>query len=287
MVIHFDIIREGSLFSARGDDDGIKFEVGRQVHFHENRGLANDNSTLGKQFNYDPADFEDAFPFWADFIAPTAACEGRSFITLNTYDRARFTFGFTQFAAHVPNGDFVTWMRTMLGQPNADDYFPDLVLKNGHIFKISHGSETQLETDDTTQPLMNYLNPSLAGVDDEEVIAAAKFIHWTMNHPDTQALQVKQMVATGHALLAEADKRIGLDGIGGDLCCIVMDIRHHGRGKFAEMLKALKEPDPYKALLAIGAITFPERVKTLKKLIDPQRDAFAQKHYSRAQKELV
>ena len=32
MPIHFNIIRDGSLFSARGDDDGIKFEVGKQVH---------------------------------------------------------------------------------------------------------------------------------------------------------------------------------------------------------------------------------------------------------------
>jgi hypothetical protein len=78
------------------------------------------------------------------------------------------------------------------------------------------------------QPLMDYLNPSRAEVDDEEVIAAAKFIHWTMNHPESQALQVQQMIDVGHTLLGQADNRIGLDGIGGDLCCIIMDIRHPG-----------------------------------------------------------
>ena len=66
-----------------------------------------------------------------------------------------------------------------------------------------------------------------------------------------------------------------------------MDIRHQGRGKFSEMLQALQAADPYKALLAIGSIPFPERVKTLKKLIDPQRNAFAEKHWNRQQQELV
>jgi hypothetical protein len=283
MPIHFDIIREGSLFSSRADS-GAKFAVGKQVHFQQNIGLANDNSPLAKQFNYDPAAFSKAFPFSAEFIEPTAFCEGRSFITLNTYDRAKFTFGFAQFAAHVPDGDFVTWMRAMLGRSEADDYFSDLAVQNGRIVKLGTHSATPLETHDTTQPLMDYLNPSLAVIDDEEVIAAAKFIHWTMNHAETQALQVQQMVAVGHALLAEADKKIGLDGISGDLCCIVMDIRHQGRGKFGEMLAALKADDPYRALLAIGAITQPERVRNLKKMLDPRREAFAKRHWSRAKK---
>jgi hypothetical protein len=53
------------------------------------------------------------------------------------------------------------------------------------------------------------------------------------------------------------------------------------------MQKALQAADPYRALLAIGAIPYPERVKTLKKLLDPQRKAFAQRHWSRAKQELV
>jgi hypothetical protein len=158
MPIHFDIIREGSLFSSRADS-GAKFAVGKQIHFQQNIGLANDNSPLAKQFNYDPAAFSKAFPFSAEFIEPTAFCEGRSFITLNTYDRAKFTFGFAQFAAHVPDGDFVTWMRAMLGRSEADDYFSDLAVQNGRIVKLGTHSATPLETHDTTQPLMDYLNP--------------------------------------------------------------------------------------------------------------------------------
>src|SRR5262249_55171597 len=251
------------------------------------RGLANDNSPLGKQFNYDPTAFAQAFPFWADFIEPTAFCEGRSFITINTYDRAQFTFGFTQFAAHVPDGDFVTWLRAMLAEPSAGDYFPDLAVQNGRVVKLGLHGATPLESATTTQPLMDFLNPSLAGVDDDEVIAGAKFIHWTMNHKETQALQVKQMVATGHDILRQADSRLNLNGVPGDLCCIIMDIRHQGRGTFADMLRALRATDPFKALLAIGAEAFRDRVDTLKRKLLPRREEFAAKKYNTQQKELI
>jgi hypothetical protein len=175
----------------------------------------------------------------------------------------------------------------MLGRPEAANYFPDLAVQNGRIVKIGTGAAVPLETATTTQLLMDYLNPSLAGVDDEEVIAAAKFIHWAMNYAATQELQVRHMVATGHALLIEADRRIGLDGVGGDLACIVMDIRHHGRGTFAEMMAALRAADPFKALLAIGAIPHPERVRTLRNALVPRRAAFAAKHWNRAAGEFV
>ena len=84
----------------------------------------------------------------------------------------------------------------MLQHPNAGDYFPDLALVNGRIAKIGQNGPVPLESDASSEPLMDYLNPSLAVVDDDEVIAAAKFIHWTIKHPETQDLQVRQMVAT-------------------------------------------------------------------------------------------
>ena len=73
----------------------------------ETRGLANNGSKLSKKLSYSAAGHTDTFGFWADFIEPTAMGEGQSYITLNTYDPARFTFGFAQLAAHVPDGDFV------------------------------------------------------------------------------------------------------------------------------------------------------------------------------------
>jgi len=69
MTIHFEIIREGDLYSARADGDA-KFAVGKKVHYRNKRtgdetvGLANDNSALAKKFNCGAANFSQAFDFW-------------------------------------------------------------------------------------------------------------------------------------------------------------------------------------------------------------------------------
>ena len=86
---------------------------------------------------YAAGDFANGHGFWADFIEPTAICEGRSFLTLNTYDSAGFTFGFGQFAAHVPEGDFVKLLRALLARPEADAYFPHLELVGGRIHRVA------------------------------------------------------------------------------------------------------------------------------------------------------
>lgn len=106
----------------------------------------------------------------ADFIAPTSQCEGDNYLTLNTYDRAKFTFGFGQFTANVPGGDFVLFFRDML----ALDYFPNLRVKSGSIVKTSAMGDVPLETSGLTRPLMDYLNPTAAHIEDDEVAAAAK-----------------------------------------------------------------------------------------------------------------
>src|SRR5262249_15813229 len=123
MPIFFEIHRAGPDYSCTADG-GLQFFVGRRVTYEGNVGLYNifPRSKLEK-LNYSAGDFRTAHGFWADMIEPTAMCEGRNFLTLNTYDRAVFTFGFGQFAAHVANGDFVKYFRAMLALPNANDYF--------------------------------------------------------------------------------------------------------------------------------------------------------------------
>ena len=84
---------------------------------------------------------------WAHLSEVTVAGEGlvRS-TTLNTWDRAAFTFGFLQFAAHVPDGDFVQWFRAMLKHPEAADYFPALRLAGGRIADPSGPLESATST---------------------------------------------------------------------------------------------------------------------------------------------
>ncbi len=182
----------------------------------ERFGLSNDRGFFGseeaEELLYVATDFEAVHPFWCDFIEPTAICEGQSFISLNTFDRARFTFGFGQFAAHVPDGDFVRWFRDMLQRPEVEDYFPDLEVQAGRIVKVEEARVVPLEDSDSTEPLQLFLNPTLDDVEDAEVIAAAKLIHWTGHHPDVRLLQVQHMINTARRLVKEADRRLGLDG---------------------------------------------------------------------------
>ena len=111
-------------------DGGPAFLVGQRVSFQGRKGLSNLKGTPAQR--YDPRrHLADRPAVWLYFLAPTDAAEGGLFHALNTYDRAAFTFGFLQYAAHVPDGDFVVYLRALLALPGAADHVPDLVLLDG------------------------------------------------------------------------------------------------------------------------------------------------------------
>lgn len=289
MAILFSILRTGNDFSCSADG-APKYFVGRRVPYEGNIGLYNIFSgTRVERLNYSAADFQEPHRFWADFIEPTAVCEGRNFLTLNSYDRAAFTFGFGQFAAHVPNGDFVEYLRAMLQLPQAADYFPHLGVVNGRISKTDGAAPKALESDESTKPLMDYLNPGLSEVEDAEVIAAAKLIHWTSKHVSARNAQVLQMISTFRGIMREADRRVGVNGRTANECCVIADLRHHGRG--GRMLwplveDALRSSNPFNALIAIGAPKWEERKRSLRNAIRA-RPVFLQKKWSRAAGDFV
>lgn len=290
MAIFFDIVRNGSDYSCR-PDGGSVFFVGRRVSYEGNIGLYNifGGSRIEK-LNYRAADFEAQHGFWSMFIEPTAACEGRNFLTLNTYDRAAFTFGFAQFAAHVADGDFVQYFRTMLEMPEAPDYFPHLGVRNGRICVTDTATPKPLENEDSTKLLMRYLNPGLTEVEDAEVICAAKLIHWTSRSMAARVAQVDRMVAVYRSFMTRADTRVGIDGRSADLCCVIADIVHQGRGgdgtTWPRIDHALKSSKPYDNLLAIGAEKYRERIRTLRKAI-ADNPLLKQRRWSSAQADFV
>ncbi|RVK27633.1 hypothetical protein [Sinorhizobium meliloti] len=296
MAIHFDVVRDGRHFSAR-PDNGRTFPIAARVRFLNRRtgverfGLSNDSGFFGSpeagKQRFVGKDYEDVHGFWSAFIEPTAICEGQSFISLNTYDRARFTFGFGQFAAHVPDGDFIVWFRDMLQRPEVLDYFPNLEVRGGRIVKIEADRVVAMEDANSAEKLQLYLNPTLDDVEDAEVIAAAKLIHWTTNHSDARLLQVQHMINTARRLVKEADRRLGLDGKTADLCCIVMDVRHHGRAGFDELQRALLAGNPFDALLKVGAESEPERCKNLKTALKTRGAGLSQKTWSRANGDFI
>lgn len=252
------------------------FFVGRRMRYGTRLGLSNifGGSPL-TQLTYQAENYVPDFGIWAQIIAPTAACEGGSFLALNSYDRAGFTFGITQFAAHVPNGDFVRLLRALLARPEAADYFPMLRLIDGRIHLADTGSVQPLEGLDSTAALMAWLNPSGDAIDAAEIEAAARLIHWTRQSRAVRLAQIAQTIASFTAYLRRAGRTVPMEGRVAAHCCVIADLLHHGRGGrqvWAAIGRALVAADPLDALLAIGGASWPERVDTLRRHIDALAD---------------
>jgi hypothetical protein len=285
-IVDFSLEQGNKYF---GRIDGKRFQIGTRVPYQGLKGLRNLSGTAAQR--YDPAHFRAAHGFWADFLAPTAAAEGALFHTLNTYDKARFTFAFLQFAAHVPNGDFVRYMRALLKLPLAREYFPDLELVNGRICRIKDAGSAPvpLESDTSTEGLMDYLNPTSAEVEDTEVIQAAKFVHWAQNDTEHRRVQIECGVANFREALVSYAARYRLDGVDDAVCLMVADIRHQGRADRAAILLALASPQPLDALLQIGEPAYHSRLLTLRSEIRKSiaRGLLGTHKYSLAKKDFV
>ncbi len=263
---------EGKHFATTA---GTRFYIGTETVYQGRHGLFNYKLSDGPV--YKPEDYDAAFGHWAWFIAPTAECESKgSFHCLNTYDRAAFTFTFMQFAAHVPEGDFVIFFRRLLQLPEAKDYFPFLELRDGRIWYARNGGASQLETSGSTQALMNYLNSDPNSVDNQELITSARFIHWAQNRQSHRDIQVLTAMDLFKENMLEHGTRFNLDGWPDYICQVICDIFHQGRAKYAlvhEILLSTNNRDTiYTKLLNIGAGAYPDRIRTLKAVHKTLRD---------------
>ena len=261
-IVSFSLEQGNKYF---GEINGDRFFIGKRVPYLGNKGLMNITGTPEQK--YDRAEFRPAFGFWADFIHPTAMAEGALYHTLNTYDRAHFTFSFLQFAAHVPNGDFVRYFRALLNLQNATEYFPDLTLHKNRISRVTDTGPVILESDTSTTDLMEYLNPSVKSIEDTEVIQAARFIHWVQNDPEHRQTQIEIGITIFKEKMVEYARRYRLDGVDDTLCLVIADIRHQGRATSAEILTALRGSKPLKSLLEIGEPEFTNRLTVLRREI--------------------
>jgi len=141
----------------------------------------------------------------------------------------------------------------------------------------THTSPKQLESATSTAELMDYLNPSSAGVEDIEVINAAKFIDGTNQFPEQRELQADEAINTARQIMKVSGSRYALDGMIDTVCLVIMDIRHQGRGNGQAIITALNsgttEQAKLKNLLKIGASAYPERIRTLKSEMQALIDA--------------
>ncbi len=261
-IVSFSLEQGNKYF---GKIDGARFFIGSRVPFDGGKGLMNLTGTPAQKYNR--ADFRNTHGFWADFIHPTAMAEGALYHTLNTYDRAHFTFSFLQFAAHVPNGDFVVYLRTLLKLPLAPEYFPDLVLLNNRVCRVTDHATVPIESDTSTTPLIDYLNPSLKEIEDTEVIQAARFVHWAQNDAAHRQTQIDVGIAHFKEKMAGYARQYGLDGTEDTICLLVSDIRHQGRAKSPAIVLALHSAKPVEALLALGEPKYHERMVVLRQEI--------------------
>jgi hypothetical protein len=284
IIVEFTLEQGNKYF---GKIDGNRFFIGKRVSFDGGKGLMNIIGTPAQRYKRE--EFREAHGFWADFIHPTAMAEGALYHTLNTYDRARFTFTFLQYAAHVPNGDFVVFFRELLKLPLATEYFPDLTLVNNRISRVTDHGTVPLESDSSTSGLMDFLNPSRSQVEDNEVIQAAKFVHWSQNDPLHRQTQIDTGIKHFKQKMVNYANTFDLDGALDTVCLVIADIRHQGRAKNVVIANALNSSKPLDSLLSIGAQSFSERIATLKREIKKLTDegTLGTHKYSLAEKDFI
>lgn len=259
--------REDKWFArAVNADDGQEFYVGREVKNPSKNFFGifrRSNEYDGPQF--DPEDHVDKIDHWANLLYLTGHCESRNFFTVfNTYDRAKFTFGFYQFAAHTPNDNLVLLFRRLTELEKAGDYFPEIKMMNGRLTRVNEdGGTTDLETVMNTGPngqgqlqlFMNYLNPFRKTIDEQEVLQVARIMHWTVNDPSVRDLQVE--IANDilqRKMSQEYNRMYALDGRSDSICALIADIHHQGRARKSRVKEALESADPIDALINVNPL---------------------------------
>ena len=81
---------------------------------------------------YNPAEFADEYGPWAYLVYTIGASESANrFNRMNSYDRAAFTFGFFQLAAHTPKDNLVLFLRRATELTEFQSYFPELQIRDG------------------------------------------------------------------------------------------------------------------------------------------------------------
>jgi hypothetical protein len=221
----------------------------------------------------------------AQIIWPTVMAESNGyFARLNSYDRAAFTFGCYQAAAHTPDENLIVLFRALLALPSATRFFPDLTLVvDAHGVprvhrKLPDGSVRSLETSRrVTRPngvvetqipdFMQYLNADPARVDDAEKTAIARLFLWCRQEEARNA-QVRHAIATARGKIRGTMQRVSaFKGEDWREVIWVNDVRHQGRGGFQTIAQAFEGGNVLERLAAIGASKYPERIETVRDCI--------------------
>lgn len=243
---------------------------------------------------YIASDYIEQIDHWAHIIDVTAHCESKGFMNLvNTYDRAEFTFGFYQLAAHTPRDNLILLFRELVLLSQSKNYFPELQMHNGALHRIDQNggmSSLESEVDDQLKLFMNFLNPTRTLIDEQEILHAARLMHWTAHDPDCRSAQVRiSAEILQHKMVTRYNPWYKLNGLDDTICTIIADIHHHGRASKNSVMEALSKTDKEKALITVNNHQYQSRNERLAAKIEEMKAAgiLGNKIYDAALNEFV
>ncbi len=251
----------GTRFHVTDLDTSERIYVGRTTNYGSRRGLSRYSDTIP----YDRFKAEATIGAWAHFIYPSVMAEsGGRHLVINAWDRAHFTWGFYQLAAHTAGDNLILLMRELVQLPSAKRYFPDLVLVDGKLAQMTGDGPVTLErqaevnvggwTETQLPDFMAYLNPSSRRLDNQEVIASAKFIAWAEEDPAMLETTIRVSTGIMKRKIRHWAGRLDLLGKRPELAIWVSDMFHQGRGSLNKAREALNQSTFPRQLQALSEI---------------------------------
>jgi hypothetical protein len=254
---------------------GVKYQSGNKLRFGLKR-----SDTAARRFDVE-AQADRIGPEIATLLGIVAAGESDgAFACINSYDRAAFTFGFFQLAAHTPDDNLILLFRKLVADhAGFRAQFPGLVLKDGRLHTtLASGTTFNLERpyprkagsgELNLKDFMAWCNPDDAAVDPTELDRAARLVWLAENDTAFNNIQVDVARHITMSRLREFyDVQFDLDGRSGLVCAAICDIFHQWRAQPWEVRTALRsagrdDDRAVQALLKLGADDYPERCKAL------------------------
>jgi hypothetical protein len=256
-----------------------EYYVARSVSYESYKGLYQPHSKFnGPRFM--PSDYVNEYGSVAGMLAVISTSESEGYFNrLNTYDRASFTFGFFQLAAHTPNDNLILLFRRAIQDSSTfRTLFPNLLLVNGILYRKLGPHSVSLENqyprpgyqnEQILKDFMSYLNPDVNNIDDTELSIAARIVQLANTDVSFNHIQVNVAAQITMRKLRDLYSIwYKLNGVSDVICTAIADIHHQGRGTKSEIRNVLSSTasfdDKVNALCMIGHDKYLPRCKSLK-----------------------
>jgi hypothetical protein len=259
-----------------------EYYVARNTKYESLRGLLQPTSKLNGP-RYTIAAFAEEYETVAGMLGVISAGESSGYFNrLNTYDRAAFTLGFFQLAAHTPDDNLVLLFRRAVGENSTfRALFPDLKVVDGVLHRDLGTHTVSLEkeyprpghpNEKNLKDFMKYLNADGASIDDTELSTSARLVHLANSDEAFNRLQVSVAAQiTMRKLRSAYSVWYNLNGVSDLICTAIADIHHQGRGTKTEVRNALSSASTVQgkvsALCKVGPAKFAPRKATLKQAL--------------------